>query len=113
MGGDCPSTREEVLAFVLTAGVRTGPSKNTTTAPVAYDVLYDPWAAGGAGEAVDVADLRTTQPSPVRWTDNQPHPGDRRQRQRRHQNHQSDSGPTCRLVSSSEAGPGATVGTLN
>jgi hypothetical protein len=28
-------------------------------------------------------------------------------------NHQSDSGPTCRLTSSSEAGPGATVGTLN
>jgi hypothetical protein len=28
-------------------------------------------------------------------------------------NHQSDSSPTCRLTSSSEAGPGATVGTLN
>jgi hypothetical protein len=28
-------------------------------------------------------------------------------------NHQSDSGPTCRLASSPEAGPGATVGTLN
>jgi hypothetical protein len=28
-------------------------------------------------------------------------------------NHRSDSGPTCRLTSSSEAGPGATVGTLN
>jgi hypothetical protein len=28
-------------------------------------------------------------------------------------NHQSDFGPTCRLVSSSEAGPGATIGTLN
>jgi hypothetical protein len=28
-------------------------------------------------------------------------------------NRQSDSGPTCRLVSSPEAGPGATVGTLN
>jgi hypothetical protein len=28
-------------------------------------------------------------------------------------NHQSDSGPTCRLVSCLEAGPGATVGTLN
>jgi hypothetical protein len=28
-------------------------------------------------------------------------------------NHQSDSGPTCRLTFSSEAGPGATVGTLN
>jgi hypothetical protein len=28
-------------------------------------------------------------------------------------NHQSDSGPICRLISSPEAGPGATVGTLN
>jgi hypothetical protein len=28
-------------------------------------------------------------------------------------NHQTDSGPTCRLASSLEAGPGATVGTLN
>jgi hypothetical protein len=28
-------------------------------------------------------------------------------------NHQSNFGPTCRLASSPEAGPGATVGTLN
>ena len=28
-------------------------------------------------------------------------------------NHQSDSGPTCKLASSPQAGPGATVGTLN
>jgi hypothetical protein len=28
-------------------------------------------------------------------------------------NHQSDSGPISRLTSSSKAGPGATVGTLN
>jgi hypothetical protein len=28
-------------------------------------------------------------------------------------NRQSDSSPTCRLASSSEVGPGATVGTLN
>jgi hypothetical protein len=28
-------------------------------------------------------------------------------------NRQSNFGPTCRLVSSPEAGPGATVGTLN
>jgi hypothetical protein len=28
-------------------------------------------------------------------------------------NHQSDSGPTCGLASSPEAGPGATVGTLD
>jgi hypothetical protein len=42
MGGGCPSTREEVLAPVLTAGVRTGPSKNIAAAPAVYDVLYDP-----------------------------------------------------------------------
>jgi hypothetical protein len=28
-------------------------------------------------------------------------------------NRQSDFGPTCRLISSPEVGPGATVGTLN
>jgi hypothetical protein len=28
-------------------------------------------------------------------------------------NHQSDFGPTCKLVSSPKAGQGATVGTLN
>jgi hypothetical protein len=35
--------------------------------------------------------------------------GTRKQRS----NRQSDSGPTCRLASSREAGPGATVGTQN
>jgi hypothetical protein len=33
--------------------------------------------------------------------------------QEQQSNRQSDSGPTCRLASSAEAGPGATVGTLN
>jgi hypothetical protein len=33
--------------------------------------------------------------------------------QEQQSNRQSDSGPTCRLASSPEAGPGATVGTLN
>jgi hypothetical protein len=32
---------------------------------------------------------------------------------KQHANRQSNFGPTCRLVSSPEAGPGATVGTLN
>jgi hypothetical protein len=40
--GGRPSAREEVLAPVLTAGVRTRPSKNADAAPTAYDVLYDP-----------------------------------------------------------------------
>jgi hypothetical protein len=33
--------------------------------------------------------------------------------QEQRSNRQSDSGPTCRLTSSPEVGPGATVGTLN
>jgi hypothetical protein len=33
--------------------------------------------------------------------------------QEKRANRQSDFGPTCRPVSSHEAGPGATVGTLN
>jgi hypothetical protein len=33
--------------------------------------------------------------------------------QKQQSNRQSDSGPTCRLASSPEAGPGATIGTLN
>jgi hypothetical protein len=40
--GGRPSAREEVLALVLTAGVRTRPSKNADAAPAAYDVLYRP-----------------------------------------------------------------------
>jgi hypothetical protein len=42
--GGCLSMREEVLAPVLTVGVRTRPSKNTAAAPApaVYDVLYDP-----------------------------------------------------------------------
>jgi hypothetical protein len=40
--GGRPSTCEEVLAPVLTAEVRTRPSKNAAVAPAAYDVLYDP-----------------------------------------------------------------------
>jgi hypothetical protein len=42
VGGGCLSTREEVLAPVLTEGVRTRPSKNAVAAPTAHDVLYDP-----------------------------------------------------------------------
>jgi hypothetical protein len=38
-----PSAREEVFALVLTAGVRTRPSKNAVAATAVYDVSYDPW----------------------------------------------------------------------
>jgi hypothetical protein len=41
MGSGSPSTHEEVLAPILTEGVRTRPSKNATAAPTTYDVLYD------------------------------------------------------------------------
>jgi hypothetical protein len=41
MGSGCTSTHKEVLAPVLTAGVRTRPSKNAVAAPEAYDVLYN------------------------------------------------------------------------
>jgi hypothetical protein len=37
--GGCLSTREEVLAPVLTEGVRTRPSKNAVAAPAAHDAL--------------------------------------------------------------------------
>jgi hypothetical protein len=40
--GGRPSAHEEVLAPVLDMGVLTRPSKNVTTAPAAYDVLYRP-----------------------------------------------------------------------
>jgi hypothetical protein len=46
-------------------------------------------AAGGAGDATDVVDLRMARPSPVRWTDSHAPLGGGRQRWRRHQNHQS------------------------
>jgi hypothetical protein len=71
--GGHPSAHKEVLTPVLAIGVRTRQSKNTDAAPTAYDVLCapppPPGATGGAGRVVDVADLRTARPSPVRWTD--------------------------------------------
>jgi hypothetical protein len=48
--GGRPSVREEVLAPVLTAGVRTRPSKNAAAAPAAYDALYDPPVRSAARE---------------------------------------------------------------
>jgi hypothetical protein len=40
--GGRASAHKEVLTPVLAMGVGTGPSKNADTAPMAYDVLYDP-----------------------------------------------------------------------
>jgi hypothetical protein len=90
MGSGCPSTHEEVLAPVLTPGVRTRPSKNATAtaAPAAYDVLYDLPVRPVARE------------KPWMWPtharrDRRPcggraatlHPSGRRQCRRRHQSH--------------------------
>jgi hypothetical protein len=82
--------------------------------PAAYDVLYDRpgWLAVREKPWMWPTCARCNR-RPCGGRTATPRPGGRRQRQRRHQNHQSDSGPTCRLVSSSEVGPGATIGTLN
>jgi hypothetical protein len=58
---------------------------------------------GGAGDTTDVADLRTARPSPVRRTDSHAPLGGGRQRQRRHQSHQSQrDGAAARLASHSK-----------
>jgi hypothetical protein len=57
-------------------------------------------AASGAGDTTDAVDLCTARPSPVQWTNSRASLGDRRQRWRRHQNHQSQrDGATARLAS--------------
>jgi hypothetical protein len=45
--------------------------------------------ANDAGDATGEADLRTTRPSPVRWTDSRAPFGGGRQHWRRHRSHQS------------------------
>jgi hypothetical protein len=88
MGGGCPSTREEVLAPVLTAGVRTRPSKNAAAALAAYDVLYDPPVRLAAREKLwmwPTYARRNRRPCGGRTAT--PRPSGRRQRRRRHQSH--------------------------
>jgi hypothetical protein len=86
--GSRPSTREEVLAPVLTAGVRTRPSKNAAAAPTAYDVLYDPlvrpvtWEKPWVWPTCARHDCR-----PCGGRTATPRPSGRRQRRRRHQSH--------------------------
>jgi hypothetical protein len=88
MGGGCPSTRKEVLAPVLAAGVRTRPSKNATTAPAAYDVLYDPPVRPAAREKPWVWPTRARRDRRLcSGRTATPHPSGRRQRRRRHQSH--------------------------
>jgi hypothetical protein len=86
--GGCPSAREEVLAPVLAAGVRTRPSKNADAAPAAYDVLYDPLMRSAAQEKLwmwPTCAQRDRHPCGGRTAT--PRPSSRRQRRRRHQSH--------------------------
>jgi hypothetical protein len=71
---------------------------HSPTKPLSAEVMGQ--LVVGAGMAVGVTKGGTAAITPT---------GAQKQRA----NRQSNFGPTCRLVSSPEAGPGATVGTLN
>jgi hypothetical protein len=106
MGGGCPSTREEVLAPVLTAGVRTRPSKNAAAAPVAYDVLCDPPVRPAAWEKPwmwPTCARRNRRPCGGRTTT--PHPSGKRQHRRRHQGHPSRGARHATVDSASDGRP--------
>jgi hypothetical protein len=68
VGNGCTSAHEEVFAPVLAVGVKARPSRTPPPSHGVRRLVQPPSAAGGAGEAVDVADPRTAPPSPVRWT---------------------------------------------
>jgi hypothetical protein len=86
VNGGRPSAREEVLAPVLTAGVRTRPSKNVVAAPTAYDVLYDPPVRPATREKPWVWPTHARlDRRPCGGRTAAPHPSSRRQRWRRHQ----------------------------
>jgi hypothetical protein len=86
VNGGRPSARKEVFAPVLTAGVRTRPSKNADAAPAAYDVLYDPPVRPTAREKSWMCSTRARRDHrPCGGRTATPHPSGRRQRQRRHQ----------------------------
>jgi hypothetical protein len=88
MGSGCPSTHEEVLAPVLTPGVRTRPSKNATAAPAAYDVLYDLPVRPVAREKPWMRPTRARRDRrPCGGRAATLHPSGRRQCRRRHQSH--------------------------
>jgi hypothetical protein len=80
--------REEVVAPVLTSGVRTRPSKNTVAAPAAYDILYNPPVRPAAREKPwmwRTCARRDHRPCGGRTAT--PRPSSRRKRRRRHQSH--------------------------
>jgi hypothetical protein len=86
VNGGRPSARVEVLAPVLTAGVRTRPSKNAVAAPVAYDVLYDPPVRPTAQEKPWMCPTRARRDRrPCGGWTTTPRASGRRQRRRRHQ----------------------------
>jgi hypothetical protein len=86
--GGRPSASDEVLAPVLTAGVRTRPSKNAVAAPATYNVLYDPLVRSAAREKPWVWPTRPRHDRrPCGGRTYTPHPSGRRQRRRRHQSH--------------------------
>jgi hypothetical protein len=86
--GGRPSTRKEVLAPVLTVGVRTRPSKNAVVAFMAYDVLYDPPVRPVAREKPWVWPTHARRDChPCGGRTAMPHPSGRRQRRRQHQSH--------------------------
>jgi hypothetical protein len=86
--GGHPSVRKEVLTSVLTAGVRTRPSKNMGAAPAAYNVLYDPPVQPAAREKPwmwPTCARRDRRPCGGQTAT--PRPSSRRQRRRRHQSY--------------------------
>jgi hypothetical protein len=89
-GRRCLSMREEVLAPVLTEGVRTRPSKNEAAAHAACDVLYDPPVWPVAREKPwmwQTCARRDHRPCGGGTTTSRPN--GRRQRQRRRRSHPS------------------------
>jgi hypothetical protein len=88
--GSSPSVRKEVLTPVLTAGVRTGPSKNADTAPAAYDVLYRSPVCPPAREKLWMWQTYARRDHrPCGGWAAMPQPDSRRQRRRRRRGHRS------------------------
>jgi hypothetical protein len=90
VGGGCLSTRKEVLAPVLTEGVRTRSSKNAAATPAAHNVLYDPPVRPAAREKPWMWRTRARHDRcPCGEWIATPPPSSRRQRQRRCRSHPS------------------------
>jgi hypothetical protein len=68
VGDGCRNTREEVLTPVLLRSEDKTIQERGCRPRGVRRLLRPPGAAGVAGEAMDVADLRAARPSPVRLT---------------------------------------------